>query len=69
MKQVRRLLSVLVVGLLAFGYLASQYAALNGLAPQYAAFVDTSVFKWASLLVLIAAIVLAFVPDREVDPE
>ncbi|MEZ0326873.1 MAG: hypothetical protein ACAH95_13315 [Fimbriimonas sp.] len=69
MSSLRRLLSYVVVALLTLGYLASQWAALNGTASDYAARVDIKEVKLLSLLLLIAALVLAFIPDREVEPE
>jgi hypothetical protein len=69
MSGLRRLLSYMVLALLTLGYLASQWAALNGSASDYAARVDIPQVKLLSLALLIAALALAFIPDREGEPE
>ncbi len=69
MTSLRRLLSYIVLSLLTLGYLASQWAALTGVAPDYAARVDIPQVKLLSLLLLVAALVLAFIPDREAENE
>jgi hypothetical protein len=45
------------------GYGASQYAALNGTAAQYASAIDHSPISWVSLIILIICIVFAFKRD------
>ena len=69
MSGIRQLLSYVVLTLLTLGYLASQWAALKGTAHEYAARVDIPQVKLLSLFLLIAALVLAFIPDREVEKE
>jgi hypothetical protein len=51
--------------LLAGGYLASQLAAINGQAADYAAKIDQPSIRTLAALLLVAAIALSFVPDRE----
>ena len=67
MKSVRTLLSIVVIGLLALGYAASQVAALGGTAAKYAAQIDSPSIQWLALLILLASVALAFVPDKEAD--
>ncbi len=68
MKTVRLALSVLSVLSLLVGYLASQAAALNGTAGDYAQKVDAAPVRTMALVILIAALVCAVVPDRGEDP-
>jgi hypothetical protein len=65
MKTVRVVLSAISVLLLLAGYLASQWASLSGSAASYAEKVDQPPIRMLALLLLVAAIVLAFVPARE----
>ncbi len=67
MGSLRRLLSYITLTLLTLGYLASQWAALNGTAPEYAARVDVTQVKLLSLALLVVALVLAVIPDREAE--
>ncbi|MFZ4506310.1 MAG: hypothetical protein ACOYON_01265 [Fimbriimonas sp.] len=69
MKLLRFILSVVSVLLLGGGYLASQFMALQGRGSEYAQKVDQSSIIQLSLLLLVAAILLAFVPDRGEEPE
>lgn len=61
----RRLLGYIVLALLGLGYLASQYQALYGDAAAYSARVDIPQVKYLCLFLFLAALALAFVPDRE----
>lgn len=65
MKTLRTALSAITILLLLAGYVASQLAALNGTASDYAERVDQAPIRYAALALLIAAIVLAFVRERE----
>lgn len=65
MNLLRTALALASILLLTVGYAASQFFALNGRAAEYVALVDKSSLAPVSLLILLAAIVLAFVPDRE----
>jgi hypothetical protein len=68
MSSIRKTLSYVVLALLTLGYLASQWAALQGTAPDYSARVDVPPVQTLSLIIFIAALVLAFIPDRERTP-
>ena len=65
MKSLRYLLSIIVLALLAGGYFASQYYYFDGRPQEWAAKVDTPAVAWLALLMLLGAIVLSFVPERE----
>lgn len=65
MKSLRTVLSVVSIVLLGLGYIASQIAAWNGSATEYARRVDEAPIRTLALLLLLAAVILAFVPDRE----
>lgn len=67
MKVFRLAISVLGVAGLAIGYFASQTAYFSGRAAEYAQAVDQPAVRYASLALLAAAILLAFIPDREGD--
>ncbi len=54
-----------VLALLTLGYVASQRAAFDGSATQYAATVDQPPIKLLSLLLFIGAIVLGLIPAKE----
>ncbi|HSI73341.1 MAG TPA: hypothetical protein VK934_09190 [Fimbriimonas sp.] len=78
MNQLRTLLSYGVLTFIALGYLASQWAYLQGSSaepgqlPKYAAYaraVDTPAIKYLSLAILLASLVLAVLPDREAKAE
>ncbi|CAN5535993.1 hypothetical protein BH11ARM1_BH11ARM1_09350 [soil metagenome] len=64
MKNIRRLLGGVVLGLFTFGYLASQYAYFSGTAPTYAKNIDTPQVKLLSLVLFLASIALAFIPAK-----
>lgn len=55
-----------LVLLVAGGYLGSQWSVWTGAAVDWHARVDTAPVRGVAALLLIAAIVLAFVPAREV---
>ena len=65
MKILRLALSGTSVVLLVAGYVASQVAAMNGTAPDYAQKVDQAPIRSLALIFLVAACVLALIPDRE----
>jgi nitric oxide reductase large subunit len=65
MRILRLWLSVAVALALTGGYLGSVYHYFSGTAPAWARMVDTPLVVALALLVLIAAIVLSFVPDQE----
>jgi hypothetical protein len=67
MKLLRLVLSVVSALILGGGFLLSLSFALDGRASEYAARVDQPAIVQLSLLILVAAIVLAFIPDRD-DP-
>ncbi len=64
MKQLRLTLSVIVLLLLAAGYIGSQVAYFQGTAPDWAARMDTPVIAALAMIVLVVAIVLSLVKDR-----
>jgi hypothetical protein len=64
MSKVREWLSGTVLALLALGYLASQASYFFGDPAEYAGRIDRPEVKYLSLVVLIAAIALAFFPER-----
>lgn len=66
MKTVRYALSVLTVLLLAAGYGASQFAFFGGETAAYAQRVDQPPVRMLSLILLLAAVALAFVRDEDV---
>lgn len=61
MKTLREVLSIVVVLFLGIGYAGSQWSALNGLARSWAVAIDKPAVAQFSLLLLVAAIVLACV--------
>lgn len=65
MSLLRHSISVVALLALAVGYGASQYAFFTAQAPQYAQAVDRPAIKLLALALLIAAIVLAFVPHKK----
>lgn len=67
MKLLRDALALASVLLLAVGYAASQYYALTGRAPEYVSLIDKTPIGVVSLLLLVAAFIFAFIPEREVD--
>lgn len=67
MKLARTVFSVMAVLLLGLGYAASQFAAFTGTQTEYAVKADQPQIRYLALLLLLAAIGLAFVPDREGD--
>lgn len=69
MRRLRLGLAVLLMGLLALGYFASQQAALGGEASAYAKRADTPAVKWLALVGILVVAGLGFVPDREATTE
>lgn len=69
MKTVRTALTAAALCLLCAGYAASQIALFQGRAADYASRVDTPPVWALSGLLLVVAIVLAFVPDRDEEVE
>jgi hypothetical protein len=67
-KLLRLVLSVLSLGLLMLGYLASQVAAMQGNALAYAEKVDAAPIRIIALIVLLAAIGSCFLPSEEPTP-
>ena len=65
MSFLRYSLTVAALLALAAGYAASQYAFFNGRAAEYAQTVDTPFVKILALLILLVAIALSFLPDKE----
>lgn len=65
MKLVRTALTAAALCLLCAGYAASQIALFQGRAADYAARVDSPPVWTLSGLMLLLAIILAFVPDRD----
>ena len=65
MNRLRLVLGIMVVSCLALGYLVSQFFYLNNQAAEYAKAVDGAPVKWLSLLVLLLAIGLMFLPSEE----
>ncbi|HEY0866923.1 MAG TPA: hypothetical protein VGE01_06085 [Fimbriimonas sp.] len=64
----REALTIAVLLYLAAGYAASQYFALTGRAMEYAKLVDIPQIRLFSLVLLVAAAVLAFVHETETEP-
>lgn len=67
MNHLRLLLGYMVVTVLAFGYLASQYAYLYGDPAGYAAAIDVPAVKWICFLLLVTALLLAIFPEKETE--
>lgn len=65
MKRIGLLIAGLGAVLLAVGYLASQNAALNGQAPDYASKVDQPPIVMLALVLFLAAVAFLFVPEGE----
>jgi len=65
MKTVRMALSALTIGLLGLGFIASQLAGLSGNQMKYAEQVDAAPIRMLALVLLLGAVALAFVPERE----
>jgi hypothetical protein len=65
MKTLRTALTAAALLLLCAGYAASQIAYFQGRFAEYSAKVDTPSIQHLALAFLIAAIVLALVPDKE----
>jgi len=68
MRPFRTILSIAVTLALAGGYLASQVYAFKHEATEWARLIDTPAISWTALAVLVAALALSFVQDREENP-
>jgi hypothetical protein len=68
MKPPRFFFSAVVLVLLGTGYLSSQYFALTGTAAQWGRMIDQPPVVWLSLGILVAAVALALLPEREEQP-
>ncbi len=68
MRTARLAVSISLTVLLAGGYAASQFAAIAGDPAVWARQIDVPSVKWLSLVLLLATIVLSFVPDQESAP-
>lgn len=68
MRSLRTALTVAALVLLSAGYAASQIAYFQGRFIEYAARVDTPPVWALSGLLLLVAVVLTFVPDRDEEP-
>ena len=64
MRTLRTALTAATLSLLCLGYAASQFAYFQGRFVEYAASVDIPPVRMLSGLLLLSAIVLAFIPDR-----
>lgn len=65
MKSLRLAVSVIGLILLAGGYFASQFAYWGGTTEAYIKGLDQSFWPLLSLALLVTAIILAFIPDKE----
>lgn len=65
MSTLRNALAAAVIVALGAGYAASQWAYFSGEAARYAQQVDTPQVKAVALLILVLAVVLGFIPERE----
>jgi hypothetical protein len=68
MKLARLTVSLAAILLLGGGYVASQVAVLNGQSAEYALKVDQAPIRFLALVILLAAIALAFVKDKGETP-
>lgn len=69
MKNLRAALAALAVALLTAGWAGAAWAAMNETAPDWAARMDLPPIRTLALVLLVAAVGLAFVPDRESETE
>lgn len=67
MKTLRFALSVFSIVALGVGYLASLVFSLTGRASEWATRIDNPTVSAFALLVLVAAVVLAFIPEKETE--
>ena len=65
MTNLRTAFSALVVALLGLGSAGSAWAALHGSAPDWARKADAEPIRMLALLILVIAVLLAFVPERK----
>ena len=68
MKTLRTALLLVGAALLTLGYVMSQVAAFQGWAADYARKVDQPPVQKIALILFVAAITLAFIPDTEENP-
>lgn len=68
MSLLRTTISAVVLLALALGYAASQFAFFSGQAPTYSATADHLPVRLFAGIVLLVAIVLAFVPEKGEQP-
>jgi len=69
MKIARIAITIMAVAQLFGGFLASSMATLNGTQAEYARQIDSPGVRMLATLILVGAIVLAFIPDREAAEE
>lgn len=67
MKTLRFALSAFAIVALGGGYLASLVFSLTGRASEWAARVDNPTVSTVALLILVAALVLTFIPAKETE--
>ncbi|CAN5586664.1 hypothetical protein BH11ARM2_BH11ARM2_03950 [soil metagenome] len=67
MKTVRKAFSWVALALLGGGYLGAMVMALTGRAAEWAEKMDQPPIRFLALFLLVAAVVCAFVPDREAE--
>lgn len=67
MQTVRLICAVSSALLLAGGYFASLVFYFQGRSPQYTQQMDESPIKYVCLVLFAAAVVLSFIPDKEVE--
>ena len=65
MKALRNMIALVAVAFLGVGYLASQASVLGGNVSKYAFQMDQPGIRLLAALVLVGAILMAFVPERE----
>ena len=64
MKTLRLVLPVVILVLLAAGYLASQYFWFQGEPQKWTQIIDRPEIAWLALAILLGAIALSFIQDR-----
>ncbi|MES1227135.1 MAG: hypothetical protein ABUL72_00605 [Armatimonadota bacterium] len=65
MKKIRTALALITMILLMAGYLGSQLVSSMGSSANYVAALDKSGVPYLALSLLLAAVVFAFIPDKE----
>ena len=66
MRDLRAAVTALVIALLVVGWGGAAWAAMEGKAGEWAIKADAAPIRLLALVVLVAAVVLAFMPDREI---